>query len=216
MKTIFVEARYKKKVSIPKGAIEKMPKRVALLTTVQFIGSLDKIRSQLESAGKKVILPSLKHCIYAGQVLGCSIAQMKGIDAFLYIGDGLFHPTALSIKNDKPVFTFNPFTKKLLLLDSDNTLKKKIKGALLKFYTSKKIGILVSTKSGQKNLDGASRLQKRFPEKEFYVLVSDTLDFSQLENFPFIECFVNTACPRIAFDDSDKFRKSVVNIGDIT
>jgi len=39
----------------------------------------------------------------------------------------------------------------------------------------------------------------------------DTLDFSQLENFNFVECFVNTACPRL-IDDYDKFHKAILNI----
>ena len=39
--------------------------------------------------------------------------------------------------------------------------------------------------------------------------------FAELENFPFIECFVNTACPRIAYDEADKIGKAVVNVDEI-
>ncbi len=56
-----------------------------------------------------------------------------------------------------------------------------------------------------------SQLEKKYKNKRFYKFVFDTLDYSQLENFPFIECWVNTACPRI-FDDL----RSIINIQDIS
>jgi diphthamide biosynthesis enzyme Dph1/Dph2-like protein len=58
----------------------------------------------------------------------------------------------------------------------------------------------------------AHDLERKYPDKKFYLLLFDTLDFAQLENFNFIECFVNTACPRISYDDSEKFAKKVVDV----
>jgi diphthamide synthase subunit DPH2 len=39
--------------------------------------------------------------------------------------------------------------------------------------------------------------------------VCDTFDYSELENFNFIECWVNTMCPRVAEDIN------VLNVEDI-
>ena len=36
----------------------------------------------------------------------------------------------------------------------------------------------------------------------------------QLENFNFIDVWVNTACPRVSFDDQEKFVKGVINLND--
>ena len=47
------------------------------------------------------------------------------------------------------------------------------------------------------------------------MFVTDTLDFAELENFPFIECYVNTMCPRIGMDDTIRTAKPIVNIDDI-
>jgi len=46
-------------------------------------------------------------------------------------------------------------------------------------------------------------------------LLYDDLDWGSLENFPFIECFVNTMCPRIAYDDYHKLPKPVVDYLDL-
>jgi diphthamide biosynthesis enzyme Dph1/Dph2-like protein len=45
--------------------------------------------------------------------------------------------------------------------------------------------------------------------------VADTLDFAGLENFPFVECFVNTACPRIGYDEWENLRKPIINADDV-
>lgn len=221
MKTLFIEARYAGKVKLSDAAMNQLSKnaknidKIALFTTLQFIDSLPSIKAQLES--KKLIVELLKplHCKYQGQLLGCSISTFKtDADAFLYIGDGMFHPIALKINNEKPVFAFNPFTKKLSEITENDTQKmqQQQKAALVNFHSSKEIGILVSTKPGQNNLKKAQELEKKYPYKKFYLLLFDTLDFNQLENFPFIECYVNTACPRISYDDSDKFMKKVVDV----
>jgi len=215
MKTLFIEARSDIEIRLSEKDLAKLPKELALFTTVQFIDNIPALKSQLEKHNIKVKLFKSKHCKYYGQLLGCSIDKFP-TDAFLYIGDGRFHPIALALKNNKPVFTYNPFTKKLEKLD-DIDIKKiqgKQKGALLKFHTSKEIGVLISLKPGQFLLKEALKLQKKYKEKNFYLLLFETLDFSQLENFPFIECYVNTACPRL-MDDYDKFTKPLINIDDL-
>ena len=100
-------------------------------------------------------------------------------------------------------------------LEASYELKKKVKGAKLKFLTSKNIGVLISIKPGQNQMKKALKLKQKYKNKEFYFLIADTISFTQLENFPFIDCFINTACPRISFDDSQKIGKPIINIEDI-
>ena len=221
MKLIFIEARYKKKVTIDKY-ITKLPSKIGLITTVQFIGQIKEVKSQLEKSGKKVFLGKGNHTVYSGQVLGCdvqsAISIINKIDAFLYIGSGLFHPIAISLKTKKDIFTFNPLTEKFDKVDIKKAerINKRKKGALIKFLSSKEIGVIVTTKPGQNQLKKAFELKKKFKDKNFYFLIFDTIDFNQLENFPFVECFINTACPRIALDDSINVNKSIINLEDIT
>lgn len=218
MKTLFIEAEYEKKVQIPKALIDMLPKKTALFTSVQFIKNVKNIVNEIERTKRKVIKITPKHCKYECQLLGCSIKKFEeDIDAFLYVGDGMFHPKALLLKNNKPVFVYNPMSLKFFELDIKEVenLKKRHKGALLKFHSSKEIGVLISTKPGQYNLKDAEKLKSKYKDKNFYFLVSDTIDFASLLDFPFIECFVNTACKRIAYDDSIKLPKAVINIEEL-
>ncbi len=217
MKVEFIEARYKEKIVLPDNIIRKLSKSLALFTTVQFIGSIDKIKKQLESKGIRVRLYKVKHTQYKGQLLGCSIENFKS-NNFLYIGDGMFHPKALLLKNPKAkVFVFNPMNKKFFIMNEKEIVPwlKRKKGALLRFMTSSEVGILISTKPGQNNMNEALKLKKKFPEKNLYFFIFDTLNFEELENFPFVEVFINTACPRIAYDDTNKIRKPILNLEEI-
>lgn len=222
MKTFFIEAKHKGQFELPDEVIGILPKKIALFTTVQFLDSIAGIKKQLEKKGKKVLLLKTEHTKYAGQLLGCNIKKFdkaeEGFDAFLYIGDGMFHPKALMLKNNKPVFVYNPFSKKHSRLEEKDVeqMKMKNEGAKLKFMSSKEIGVLISTKPGQQQIKKAYDLEKKYTDKNFYFLLFDTIDFGELENFPFIECFVNTACPRIAYDEAEKIGKAVINIDDLS
>lgn len=206
MKTLFIESKYTGPISISKEIEEKLPDKIGLVSSIQFIDSLPIIKKQLKN----------KKTIIAGQILGCNIKNAEKIknkvDAFLYIGDGNFHPLGVAIKTKKPVFTFNPINnsfKKIEKKDIENYEKRK-KAALLKFLHADTVGILVSTKPGQYyDIKQLETIEKKYPKKKFYTFIAETIDYSQLNNFPFIQAWINTACPRIEEDIR------VVNIKDI-
>ncbi len=205
MDIMHVEGRYKGEVKLPRAVIAKLPNRIALLTTVQHMGSLDAIKQQLEESGRQVVLPELEHCKYPGQVLGCAIGKLRGdFDVILYVGDGRFHPKALALENDSDVMVFDPSSLSLDKVSSEDVfdIKRKVKGAYIRFLSAKKVGVLVTTKPGQHVSGAAERLKKMYPDKRFYTLISDEIRLDSLEDFPFIDIFVNTACPRLAYDDS--------------
>ncbi|GAI52850.1 unnamed protein product, partial [marine sediment metagenome] len=90
-------------------------------------------------------------------------------------------------------------------------LKAKRKTTLIKFLKADKIGILVSTKPGQENLQKAIRLKKQLEKKgkQPYIFLSNNIDTSQFENFN-IGSWVNTACPGLVFDNSE-----IININEL-
>ena len=219
MKTIFIEAKAEG-IELPYGIIKSLPERIALAATVQFTGNIEKIKEDIEKSGRQVILYLGLKSAYPGQILGCDVETLddaENIDAFLFIGDGLFHPKMLVIKNNITVFAYDPFSEKFDRIektDVDRMLKRG-KGSMIRFLSSDEIGIIVSTKTGQYYNDARKRLEDKYPDKNFYTFLSDTIDFSQMENFPFIQAWVNTACPRIGYDDASKFKKSIVNISHV-
>jgi len=217
MKTLFIPAKYNKKIVLEEKHIKQLPERICLVSSVQFVDSLKNIKKTLEKNNKKVTLIKGKHSSFEGQILGCDIPEVENIDAFLFIGDGLFHPIGIQLKNDLDIFCYNPLTKDFFKLNKEETerIKKRRKVNLTKFYHSENIGVLISTKPGQYNYMKAKELEKKFPEKKFYYLIFDSLDFNELENFPFIDCYVNTACPRLALDDLNKTNKPIINLENV-
>ncbi|MEM4246702.1 MAG: diphthamide synthesis protein [Candidatus Woesearchaeota archaeon] len=203
MKTLFVHAHSTRKVQIPRAVLKKLPRKVGVVASIQFANQIPAIVKQIRGG------------VAGGQVLGCNAAmalKLAGkVDAFLFVGSGVFHPINVALQSKKPVFCFNPYTSEFKELDKSEVLayEKARKGAVLKFLSAKRVGIIVSTKPGQKNLQRALQLKKK-GDKEYYVFVCDTLDFKYLEDFNFIDCWVNTACPRL-----DDQKAGIVSINDL-
>ena len=217
MKLMFINPNFAEKIILPDAFIQKLPQKTGLASTTQFANQLEDIKKQIKNAGKDAVFAKGNQPL-PGQILGCDVSSAEKIsndvDAFLYIGDGLFHPIGLGIIGKK-VYCYNPYTKQATVLDEKvvERYKKRRKGALLKYLSSGSVGILVSTKAGQNSLAQAVRFKKQIEQKgkNGFIFIFNTLDFNQLENFTFVDCWVNTACPRL-LDDSEKFGKAVINL----
>lgn len=220
MKIVFIQAKYKDKINLEESDIDSLPDKLILAATIQYFDSLEDIKKRLEDKGKTVSLFIGKHQTYPGQILGCSIDKIDKEGAFLYIGDGLFHPIAVMIKNkDKEMFVFNPFINKFKKIERDyvDKFENNLKANMNKFHQSKTVGIIATIKPGQERLDEAMALKTKLNRsgREAQVFLCDTADFPQLINFNYIDCWVNTMCPRIAYDDTINIEGPIVNIDEI-
>ncbi len=219
MKIMMIEGRYKGSINLSNLDVEALPKNIGLVTTVQFLDHMDEIIHYLSSRGKNMFMDKIRQK-YPSQLLGCDFGAAEKvkdeIDAFLYIGTGVFHPLGIALNIDKNVFCYDPISAVLTKIDKSQVERynKKRKAAYAKFLESSEIGILVSLKPGQNNFKKAVELKKQLKGKNCCIFVFDTLDFSQLENFPFIQCWVNTACNRI-LDDYEKFTKPLIDFSDL-
>ena len=219
MKIMMIEGRYKGKINLSNLDTKILPNNIGYITTVQFISYNDEIKAFLESKGKKVFIGKERQ-IYDGQLLGCdqggAVKVESNVDAFLYVGTGKFHPLGVALRTDKEVYCYDPITGVMSKIDQNEVKRynNKRKGAYLKFLESKEIGLLVSIKPGQNQFKKAMELKEQLKDKNCYIFASDNLDFGQIENFPFIECWVNTACNRI-LDDYEKFPKPLIDISDL-
>ena len=214
MKAVFIECRYKGKLA--KAGFSKLPRHIGLCGTVQYLDFLPQIEKELKKAGKTVKYLKGHNVRNPGQVLGCSNVKIEGVDAILYVGDGMFHPINLKIQFDGSVFCFHPESGALQHVNPTEveSYKKRQQGAYMKFLTSDTIGVLISTKHGQ-SWKHFTKLEKKFPRKAFYYLAFDNIDYNQLMNFPFCEYFVNTACPRIGIEDALVHKLPIINIQEI-
>lgn len=191
--------------------------KIGLATTVQHIHQLTKMKKFFESKGKGVSIGKGSIAFYPGQFLGCDagaiISVKDKVDAIVFVGDGMFH--ALAIGVDKPVFVVHPKSGEIKQINQDiERLRKKRKGSLIAAVEAKVFGILVSTKPGQFNLQLAEKIKKELTKrkKTALILVSNEFYPITLNNFLYIDCYITTACPRIA-EDSEKYEKPVLDVG---
>lgn len=217
MEIMHIEARYKQIFELDHNILGILPKKIILFTTIQYFNSIEKIKSQLEEKEIEVKLLQPRRTCHKGQILGCSTEKIQQEGDILYFGDGLFHPKALLIYNNKKIYTYNPKTKESKILTKDNVqpILKKIKGSYIKFLSSDKIGVLLTTKFGQRKEFLIQNLEEKYPNKKFYYFYDNTYEFNSLANFNFVQMFLNTMCERIGYDDSDVQNISILNIEDL-
>ena len=230
---VLIPAKYAKKITVPDDIINKLPNRLMLFSSVQFLSQLPDIEKQLESKGKTVIMTKSKNFLYdgmiseKGQLLGCNMETFDAknygndFDAFLYIGDGVFHPQALLVNNKIDVYCYDPKINKLKILNKEmhDDILKRNKGSLIKFLSSQNIGILVTTKRGQNSSKRADtvrdKMSLKWPDKKVFIFYCNEINFQELENFNFVDVYINSACSRIGHDDTTRSPKPIINIADV-
>ena len=145
MKTVFINAKYRGKIELNKINLDKLPKRIGIVATVQFLDRIKEVRKYLEENGRKVLVGKDKQ--NSGQILGCDVGAAKkiqnNVDAFLYIGSGHFHPLGVALNTKKEVFVFTPVSNVFSELNRDEIEKyeKSRKAKYVKFLHAGNVGI---------------------------------------------------------------------------
>ena len=222
--TLYVEAR----ATIPvNSAVEKaFPllarwRRIGLVTTVQHVQTLDEVREMLTRAGKTVVVGDTRRLAYPGQVIGCdysnAVSVAKDVDAFLFIGGGLFHALGVALSTSKPTIVADPFEDRAFPVKNEAERMFKQRWASIdQAKKAKNFAVLVGTKPGQKRLETASQIKQALEAngKSAYLLAAKEITPEVLMEFPTIDAFVNTACPRVSLDDAARFRKPLLTVNE--
>lgn len=196
---------------------------IGIVTTIQHVHQLAKVREYYEGKGKKVIIGKpYGFAKQGGQILGCDIGSAAGIDsqvdAHVYFGGGFFHPLGALLHTSKPFLVVEPFTNTIEFIDRYREIyHKRARGKIAASVGAKKFGIIVSTKNGQHNLNLAKLLKAKIEKNglEAAILVSNQVDFQSLENMREFDAFINTACPRIAVDDTTRMKKPMLSANEL-
>jgi 2-(3-amino-3-carboxypropyl)histidine synthase len=222
--TVYVEARAN--VSVDAAVVQAFPMlndyaRVGLTTSVQHLGTLKQVEQILIGAGKTVLIGNAGQLEYAGQVIGCNYSNAKiiadQVDAFLFIGGGMFHALGIALGTSKPTIIADPYDNKAYSITNQaQRLLKQRFASIQEAANAKTFGVLVGLKPGQRHLDSALRV-KALAEKngrEAFILAGRELTPEALLEFPSIDSYVNTACPRISLDTPGKFQKSILTVNE--
>ena len=198
------------------------PKSIDLFASIQF-SEINNFLKDLKKLKIKVNIQKVKRTDKPLQILGCdcypnSFSKNLSSDMILYLGDGMFHPKALILATTKPITIFDPISDRIKTVDRKEMQKElnKKKANLKKYINAEKIGILVTIKPGQQYLLAAKKLKQQLEkeEKKAYIFIDDTLNPMNYENYPFIDCWINTACPRIGTDDIININQPMINLRD--
>ena len=201
------------------SACGHLPERVGLLATVQYVGSIPRAKEILENSGKKVFVGEGDNRIsYPGQVLGCNFSAAGSIedkvDAFLYLGEGDFHPLAASFGIGKKMMVLNPITGELRSVDE--VRERILRRRFANIETARSAGsflVIVCGKVGQNRSVDADKMmdQIRSAGKDAYKVLLDEICPDALLPYR-VDAYINTACPRIAMDDSAKYAKPMLTL----
>jgi len=199
MKTLFIKAERKIDVDMELNInnlnrdIENLPKEIFIAYSIQYKKLAEKIKEKLEKSGKKV--RGFK------QVLGCS--ELKSKSPILLVSSGKFHAVNL-ILQDNSVFLLERDKIRKIEDKEIIIIKNRRKAALSKFLAADNLGIIVSCKPGQENLQEALKIKKTLVEKgkKAYIFAANNISINDLENYN-IDSWLNTACPGLALDSLD-------------
>jgi 2-(3-amino-3-carboxypropyl)histidine synthase len=222
--TVYVEARATVTVD---EAVEKAVKllskydKIGLATTVQHVQTLDEAREILVRAGKTVVIGDAGRVNYPGQVMGCDYSNVRSVandvEAFLFVGGGRFHALGIALSTSKPTVIADPYENRAYAIDEEaQKILKQRWASVEEAKHAKTFGVLIGLKIGQKRLEDALKV-KEIAEKNgksaFLLAIKEILPEALME-FPSVDAYVNTACPRVSLDAPSKFLKPVLTVNE--
>jgi 2-(3-amino-3-carboxypropyl)histidine synthase len=222
--TIYVEARAT--VSVNDVVEKALPllkkwKKIGLATTVQHVQTLDYAREILLRAGKTVMIGDAGRMSYAGQVLGCDYSNArsiaKDVEAFLFIGGGRFHALGIALATSKPTIIADPYQKKVHSIDEEaRKILKQRWANVEEARKAKTFAVLIGLKSGQKRFDEAMKIKEKLEKsgKSAYLFAVQEITSEMFMDFPTVDAYVNTACPRVSIDDALRFKKPLLTLSE--
>jgi len=115
----------------------------------------------------------------------------------------------------KPVIAADPFSnsvKKHELYELKDIILRQRYGAIANSKNAKEFGILIGLKRGQQRMDLAHKVKEMLDvfNKKSLIIAMDNFSPVSLQGFGNIDCFVSTACPRIAIDDYLQYKTPII------
>ncbi|OPX70067.1 MAG: 2-(3-amino-3-carboxypropyl)histidine synthase [Methanoregulaceae archaeon PtaB.Bin056] len=182
--------------------------RVGLVTTAQHLHLLDAMKAELAASGVEALTTKGSRGCEEGQVLGCSFAaaRIPGAEEVIFVGTGVFHPLGVQLATGLRVVALDPFTGGVQEVNAEKFLRRR-HALIEKARSAGRIGLLVSTKTGQERYEMARVMAARC-ERAILVLMRE-ISPDELTNLGF-PAYVNFACPRLAYDDQVRFPAPVL------
>jgi len=185
-----------------KLSLEK-EEQMSLVSTIQFVATLQAVARELNSDGWKVEVPQAKP-LSPGEILGCTSPDMRSSQALVYLGDGRFHLESAMIANPLvKAYRYDPYSKVLSREYYDHELMRKNRQKAID--TAKQAdtwGLILGTLGRQGNpnvLEHIKQKAESMGKKVITVLLSEIFP-QKLALMPQVGAWVQIACPRLSID----------------
>ena len=189
--------------------------KLGLVGSIQHLHLIFDYKKRLEAAGFEVEVPvGGARLTFPGQVLGCNYSgDQDDIGHYLFLGSGDFHPIGLVLHTGKPLAMLDPYSgdaEEMSFERIERILRQRF-GLIMACDQAETFGILIGEKPGQMRRTLALRMKKILAKhgKKGYLLALEHVGPELIDFYP-VDAFVNTACPRIAIDDSVRYAKPLI------
>ncbi|KAK6645462.1 hypothetical protein RUM43_001739 [Polyplax serrata] len=187
--------------------------KLAFVSTIQFITTLQLAAQKLKDNGYSVIIPQAKPLSH-GEILGCTAPKLTEIDAVIYLGDGRFHLEAIMIANPKvKAFRYDPYEKKFTEEDYNHSMMKNNRMNAINLAKNKQLyGLILGTLGRQGSPKVLDFIQEELQNlsKSYIVLLLSEVFPHVLRMMPKIEAWMQIACPRLSIDWGTAFAKPLL------
>ena len=190
---------------------------ISLLTDSQHLHMVEGAKKIFEDHGYSVIIGRGKGQLRDAQVFGCEFypaySIQEQVDAYVFLGQSMFHSASVAMSTDKPTFMLDPYFDEYSQVNEfAQGMQKRAILAIYKSLDAEKIGIVIGLKEGQFAHVRALELKKEFEKvgrKVQMIALTDITD-DRMMVFKGIDAFVQVACPRIATDNH--FKKPMLSV----
>lgn len=189
---------------------EPKARKIGLVSTIQFVTTLQAVSRELKDLGYDVSIPQFKP-LSPGEILGCTAPVMKCVDTIIYLGDGRFHLEAAMIANPKlEAYRYDPYDKKFTREYYEHAeMIKNRKSSIEKAMSCKNFGVIMGTLGRQGSLKVVQNLREKLEKSDYssvIILLSEIFP-DKLDLFSRLDGFVQVACPRLSIDWGMAFKK---------
>jgi 2-(3-amino-3-carboxypropyl)histidine synthase len=192
-------------------------KTVSLVTDSQHLHQIDRVKRIFENYGYNVIIGRGKGQLRDAQVFGCEFYPaynvQKQVDAYIFLGQSMFHSASVAMSTEKPTFMLDPYFEEYNEVNEfAQTMQKKAILSIYKALDAEKLGIIIGLKEGQFSHLRAIELKKEFEKlgKKVQMIALTEITQERIQIFKGIDAFVQVACPRLGTDNH--FNKPMLSV----
>jgi len=177
--------------------------RLSLVSTIQFVASLQAAAKELKEEGFKVDIPQAKP-LSPGEILGCTSPTITDGENIVYLGDGRFHLESAMIANPRlSAFRYDPYSKVFSQEYYDHELmKRNRKSAIEAASQANTWGLILGTLGRQGHPKVLQHLKQKAEaggKHVITVLLSEIFPH-KLALMSSVGAWVQVACPRLSID----------------